>query len=201
LNARLRPEVVTIGALAGLASGAALLVSILGRAPLSLAATFFLVPALVAFLALTVTVRREQQQLFLARLRVGALAGLLGTAAYDLLRGLSEAAGLATSATFQAIPAFGAGLTGRAPADPASLAAGWAFHFCNGVGFAIAYTMVCAGRPWWWAVAYALLLEAMLVSLYPGWLAVPLSSEFVSVSVAGHLAYGVVLGALARRSR
>ena len=66
-------------------------------------------------------------------------------------------------------------------------------------GSAFSRAIVAAGRPWWLGVVFALVLEAMMVSLYPGWLRVPLTSEFVTLSVTGHLAYGSMLGAIARR--
>jgi hypothetical protein len=37
-----------------------------------------------------------------------------------------------------------------------------------------------------------------MVSLYPAWLGLQAMEEFVQVTIAGHLAYGIVLGYLAR---
>jgi hypothetical protein len=200
-QAPLRPAVVVLGACAGLASGAALLGTILLGWSLGLATAFIGVPALVALGALTVTARRDEQQLFLARIRNGFLAGVLATAAYDTVRLSLEHFGLAVGKSFVAIPLFGTALTGLPPTDRIAIATGFAFHTVNGVGFATAYVLVAAGRPWFLGIVFALFLEAMMVSLYPGWLRVPLTSEFLALSVSGHLAYGTVLGVVARATR
>jgi hypothetical protein len=189
-----------VAAAAGLSSGAALVIAILTSRPLWATSVFIVVPGLVAFVALSVTVRRDEQQLFLTRLRVGLLAGLLATIAYDVSRWAVEVTNLTQTNSFVAIRAFGFGLTGRPRNDGIAMAAGWAFHYVNGVGFAVAYLFVAARRRWWWAIGYALVLESFLVTLYPGWLNLQLSSEFLSVSIGGHVAYGTVLGLMARRT-
>lgn len=195
------PAVVRWIAAAGAASsGAALVAAILTDRPLWLASTFVFVPGLLATVAAVVWARGRQAELFLERVRRGVVAGVVGTAAYDVVRGAVELAGLATSNTFRAITIFGSGLTGRPPSHAASVAAGWAFHACNGVGFAIAYLLLAAGRPVLAGVAFGLALETAMVLLYPGWLGFTLTAEFLSVSILGHVAYGAVLGVAGRRS-
>lgn len=200
LRPRLHPAVALTAAGAGVSSGLALALSIATRRPLWLWSSFVFAPGLVALVALSTAVRREQQHLFVARLRRGAAAGALATGAYDVSRWAVEATGLAGTNSFLAIPAFGAGLTGLPPAHAGAQAAGWAFHACNGVGFALAYTFLAAGRHWSWAILYALALEAAMVGLYPGWLGITPGTEFLSVSILGHVAYGGVLGVLVRGS-
>ena len=193
--------VVAIATAGALSSGAALVAAILTDRPLWLASTFVFVPGFVAFVALTVIMRRRQQTLFLARLKIGLIAGVLSIAAYDVVRWLLETLNVVSTHSFRAIPVFGYGLTNRSVSDPLAIAAGWAFHATNGIGFAIAFVFMCAGRPWWWGVVYGLVLEAFMVTLYPGWLGMSLGTEFLSVSVLGHVAYGAVLGNFARRSQ
>ena len=195
----LKPAVVAIAAAASLSSGAALVFAIVTDKPLWLTSTFVFVPGFVALVALTVIARRDQQELFLIRLRVGVIAGLLGTLAYDVSRWTIESSGLASTDSFLALPVFGSGLTGASTTATSALIAGWAFHLVNGVGFALAYVFVAAGRHPLWGVLYALVLEAFMVTLYPGWLGITLGAEFLSVSVLGHVAYGGVLGVMARR--
>jgi len=200
LRTGLRPMLVVVGVAAGLSSGAALVATITLGWSLALSTAFIAVPALVAVGALSSTARREQQDLFLNRVRTGAVAGVLATAGYDAIRVVLEQAGLAVGKSFLAIPLFGTGLTGLPPSDPVAVAAGWAFHAVNGVGFATAYTLVAAGKAWWWGIVFALFLEGMMVTLYPGWLRVPLTTEFLTLSVSGHFIYGSILGVLARRA-
>lgn len=49
------------------------------------------------------------------------------------------------------------------------------------------------------AVAWAMVLELFTILLYPDWLGVPAIGELVSVSLLGHLAYGLALGLVAIR--
>lgn len=199
-DAGLQRGVVIAGAVAGLSSGAALVAAIGSGRPLWATSVFIMVPALVAFVACTVTIRRDQQDLFLARLRAGLLAGLLGTVAYDVSRWSVEVTHLTSTHSFVAIRAFGYGLTGRPPSDNVALAAGWVFHLVNGLGFALAYIFVAAGRAWWLAIGYALVLEAFLIGFYPGWIGLTVTAEFLSVSIMGHIAYGAVVGRIASRT-
>ena len=196
----IRPAVKWTAAGAGLTSGAALVGSIVTGGRLWLWCTFIVVPGFIAIVALSVMARREQQEAFLARLKAGIVAGVLGTIAYDISRYVVEALEWSSTNSFGAMPAFGSGLTTLPTNDPTAIAAGWVFHAVNGVGFAIAYVMVMAGRRWPWAILYALVLEAFMVGLYPGWLGVTLSREFLSVSVMGHVFYGAVLGIMAERA-
>ena len=197
----LDPRVVAIGAASGLSSGAALVAAIMLDRPLWICCTFVFVPGLVALTALSVSLRREQQALFLSRLRSGLVAGLVATAAYDFVRWVIEALSITSTNSFIAIRVFGSGLTGGSPLQGSALAAGWLFHIVNGLGFALAYMFLAAGRPRWLAVLYALVLESFIILLYPRWLGFTLSGEFLSVSIMGHVAYGVVLGAAAARSQ
>lgn len=199
----LDPVVVWVGAAAAASSGGALVVSILAETPLWLASTFIFLPGLIALIALSVGLRRDQQALFLTRLRVGLLAGVIGTLAYDVVRWFVEVTDLAGTNTFVAIPMFGAGLTGKSSTEPVAIAAGWAFHFCNGIGFAIAYVMIAASRIWPLGIAFALVLEGFMVVLYPVWeqLGMSLTAEFLSVSILGHVAYGLTLGLMGERSK
>jgi hypothetical protein len=189
-----------IGALGALSSGVALVLTIVTGRPLWLSSTFIFVPGLLAIVGVSVALRRDQQRLFLARCRKGLVAGVLSTAAYDVTRAAIEGTGMVHTSTFAAIRVFGAGLTSQPAWTTHALIAGWAFHVCNGLGFAVAYTLVAAGRFWVLAIGYALGLEAFIVALYPSWLGITLTKEFVSVGVLGHIAYGTVLGCLAKRS-
>lgn len=193
-------RVLVIAAAGAASSGGALVAAIVLDRPLWLASVFVFVPGFIAFVAVTVLQRREQQSLFLVRMRSGAVAGVCGLAAYDLSRWLIETSNLTSTNSFVAIRAFGIGLTDRPYDDPIAIVAGWCFHVVNGIGFALAYAFLAAGKPWQWAVAYALVLETCMIALYPGWLGFSLSGEFLSVSITAHLFYGAVLGVMLERS-
>jgi len=199
-GAQHRTIVFWIVAAAASSSGLALLLTILTHRPLWLWASFIAVPGLIAVAGLSVWMRRQQETLFLSRLRAGIIAGVVGTAAYDVVRATIEGLHLTSTHTLRTIPIFGAGLTGHDPSTAIAIAAGWGFHIMNGIGFAISFVLLAAGRPIWWGIVFALVLEALTISLYPGWLGFTLNGEFVSVSMLGHVAYGAVLGSIAKRA-
>ena len=79
---------------------------------------------------------------------------------------------------YAALPLFGQLLADvRADTVPAWVV-GIAYHVANGVCFAIAYAMLAAPRGLWAGVAFALVLEAFMLTFYPGWLNVEAIGEF-----------------------
>src|SRR5438094_177282 len=80
----------------------------------------------------------------------------------------------------------------------ATITLGWSLALST--AFIAVPALVAAGKAWWWGIAFALFLEGMMVTLYPGWLRVPLTTEFLTLSVSGHFIYGSILGVLARRA-
>ena len=71
---------------------------------------------------------------------------------------------------------------------------GLLFHFANGIGFAIAYTISFGRRGIIAGIIWAMVLELFMVTIYPGWLGMQALEEFLQVSIFGHVVYGVVLG-------
>jgi hypothetical protein len=134
------------------------------------------------------------------RVRLGLLAGLAATAAYDAVRYLAVALTSWSVRPFQVFALFGQLLVGRDAPAGVQLLAGTAFHLLNGLGFAVGYAVVVRRPGVVSAVAWALGLEAFTVALYPPWLGLTAMSEFVSVSLLGHLAYGTTLGLVTTRS-
>lgn len=182
-----------------LASGAALLVYIL--AGLSLRWTL-LALVVVAVGVITLVLRRfdpARRQKVLRRMGIGAVTGLVATIAYDLVRlGLVEFAGLRID-PIEAWRLFGVALTDPNLSHATHMIAGTAFHLVNGVAFGMAYTVAFGQRGWWAGVLWAFVLEGFMVSVYPGWLGLKALDEFLSVSITGHIAYGLVLGVMAQR--
>jgi hypothetical protein len=180
-----------------LSTGAALAVFILTG--ISLRAGMAGAAVLVAGAVVVVRVRLPEPSRSLVRSRAlqGAGAGLLATAAYDLCR-----LGVVTLIDinywpFDVFSRFGRLLVGEAAPTGLAVAAGTGYHYLNGVGFAIAYTLLVRRPRIVTGLAWAALLEVFMVTLYPGWLGLRALDEFLSVSIAGHAAYGVVLGATA----
>ncbi|HVF15099.1 MAG TPA: DUF6789 family protein [Acidimicrobiales bacterium] len=180
-----------------LISGISLVVHILTGAPLAV-----VLGVLVLGGGLTVAVTMSTRPAARAHWRrlvgVGTVVGLVGTVAYDGSRWLLvQVAGFHTS-PFKALPFFGQALVGSMGGTTGRTVAGIGFHVLNGCAFGIAYTVWFGRRHPIWGVAFAMGLEAFMLALYPGWLDVRSVQELTSISLLGHVVYGVTLGGVAR---
>ncbi len=182
-----------------LSTGAALLIYIISG--ISLLAAALLVLAAASLIGSWVWRQADgrSQDAMRTLLKTGFVAGILATSAYDLSRFfLIEVTGIAFW-PFDIFNIFGQALVGAGFSGPWVRLAGLIYHFANGIGFALAYTIVAGRRGVWAGIAWAMILEVMMVGVYPGWLDVRAINEFVQVSVLGHVVYGAVLGYSARR--
>lgn len=182
-----------------LSTGAALLIYIISG--ISLLAAAFLVLAAASLIGAWIWRQADgrSQDAMRTLLKTGFVAGILATSAYDLSRFfLIEVTGIAFW-PFDIFNIFGQALVGAGFSGPWVRLAGLVYHFANGIGFALAYTIVAGRRGVWAGIVWAMVLEVMMVGVYPGWLDVRAINEFVQVSVLGHVVYGAVLGYSARR--
>lgn len=183
----------------GLGSGAALLLHATVDVSLALGLAVLLAGGAALFTYVYRRLDAGLQRAMLERIRVGALAGLIGALAYDAARlGFVTALGLDFK-PFAAWPLFGQGLLGTDISTTAAYAAGACFHFANGTLFGVAYALFVRRPAWWSGILWALCLEALMLSLYPSWLDIKSLGEFTQVSVLGHVVYGSVLGTLTKR--
>ena len=148
------------------------------------------------------------QRLWRAAL-VGAIAGLIAAAAYDVFRlpfVFADALGIQrvvpSLKLFKVFPRFGAMILGQ-PLEqpvysPVAQLVGWAYHFSNGLTFGIMYVAMVgdpAKRHWAWSVVFAVGLElAMLFTPYPAFFHIPVTTKFVMVTLTAHLVFGIVMG-------
>jgi hypothetical protein len=130
---------------------------------------------------------------------LGLGAGVAATVVYDVVRYLAVAVFSWSVAPFGAFPLFGRLLLGDGTGRNLLWAAGIAFHVLNGLGFAIGYALVVPRPELRTAVAWAMVLELLTILLYPNWLGVTAIGELFSMSVLGHLGYGLTLGWVTRR--
>lgn len=182
-----------------LATGAALVVHMLTdrslAAALGLAGSFALLGLVVASRHMAPEAKADARR----RAANGALAGIAGLAAYDLSRLALVAASGFHVKPFKALPHFGRGLLGTDVSDTAAWIAGSAYHVTNGICFAVVYCLAVRRPSWRTGIAWALLLEAVMIVFYPSWLQIEALKEFVTMSLFGHFAYGGTLGAVAAR--
>lgn len=185
--------------LAALATGTALLIYFLTG--LSLWAGIF-VTITVSVTAIGLAWRLlnlVQRRVVLVQARAGLLAGLLATVCYDASRYIFVRAADFSLWPFDSFKLFGQLLVGTKLPEQVVLLIGTCYHIANGIGFALAYTFLFGMRGWKAGVAWAMGLELLMVSFYPGWLGLQALDEFLSVSVLGHVVYGATLGWCSRR--
>jgi len=187
-------------AILSLFSGASLIAAILFKA--NLGVVLLALAGLITVLVFVILKVSTNQARKVARKRatIGVIAGGLGTLAYDVFRLLLVKGSGWTFNPFKAFPLFGKLLIGDGYSPGAIMAAGTAYHVLNGVLFAVAYSFIAAERPWYWGVAWALVLESAMFTLYPGWLDLTaVMKEFTVVSLSGHVVYGSVVGVACQR--
>lgn len=182
-----------------LSTGLALLVYIISG--VSLLAAAILVGLIAAIIGKIAWQRSTtSDHVYLGRsLRAGIVAGILATLAYDLSRFLLIRITGIMFWPFDIFNIFGRALIGSGGPSELITVVGVVYHLANGVGFAIAFTIAFGRRGVLAGIVWALILELLMVSVYPGWLGLKALDEFVQVSVFGHLVYGSVLGFTARR--
>jgi hypothetical protein len=185
--------------LCGFASSAAFFLHMFGILRMPFFVNFFVMPIIV--LMLIVGLYSWQRRLpFWRRLRAGLLAGFLGLIAYDITRVAIYKSGIFNYDPFHAIPKLGALVTGLTPEATSSIYVGWTYHIWNGFSYAIIYALVAGPAKWGWGVAWAMILETLMLLSYPTFLQVRMDLPFIAISLFGHFWYGTTIGLTVRRA-
>lgn len=198
-HARTVPIETVVGGAVFLTSGAALVVHILTDRPLPIILAGIILLAGAGALAVF-RGRPVARATWFRHIRAGVVAGIVSTAVYDASRWILVELGGFRVSPFKSFPFFGEALLGSSSTMGMRQVAGVTFHLLNGIAFATAYTVWFGRRTFWWGIAFGLGLEAMMLSLYPGWLDIRAMREFTQMSVFGHVAYGAALGLTCRRA-
>lgn len=177
----------------------ALLLHAAGWLPMYFLVDVLAAPSLALLLALGVIARRIDQPVFLNRLAVGAWGGLVATVAYDMVRLVLWKVGVFRFDPFISHPIFGWLITGFPEESLVAQLVGWAYHFWNGFGFGIMYTLIAGPAHWGYALLWALFLEVGWLTALPSVLEFRPNPELVALSFIGHGAYGAALGWIARK--
>jgi hypothetical protein len=121
------------------------------------------------------------------RLLIGGLwAGCLATLAYDIVRIPIVHGGIPV---FKAISYFGTVLLGQEKPSPFSELFGWAYHFSNGVSFALMYiALVPSPGP-----ITAILEAIMLLTPYAEIFGYQRDARFLAITIGSHAVYGFVI--------
>ncbi len=194
---RLLRREVGLGVLLAGTSGAAILVHTFGPLPLSFSVPFVVLPSTCILIAVVLLHRRLYGRLhaFSGRLLLGGAWGLVATLVYDAVRPLLRLAFGFTYDPYRAMPIFGQLMTGLPGSDPMALAAGWTYHFWNGISFGM---MLALMRPRGGPVegfVWAMLLQGLMMAAYPSFLGARLEDPgFLTMGIVGHGLWGIVLG-------
>lgn len=175
-------------------SGVALLTHIIGGVSLRLALLLAPILPISVFGVVWSRMTPDARHKTVARLKVGVLAGLLATTAYDLTRFMLYRLDTSPYNPFEVIRVFGSLIVGTSAKPLLVYTAGAAFHALNGLCFAIAYWFLFGRYGVLAAIVWALFLEVFQLTLYPGWLNIKFYREFLQISAASHVSYGTVLG-------
>ena len=160
------------------------------RAGLMVAAMFPVAAFAIAFRTMAPAARAK----VINDLRIGLLAGLIATVAYDFTKFVLAKLDPSPYNPFEVMRIFGTLIAGPSASSLLIYTAGTAFHVLNGVCFGIAYWLLLGRFRIWAAVLWGLFLEVFQLTLYPGWLHILAYSEFAQISALSHLCYGTVLG-------
>ncbi len=174
----------------------ALLADLYGLMPMDQFARWVTGPGLLLLIALASRTVPSYQNLQ-RRIRLGAVAGVAGTIAYDVFR---IPFALAGQRIFAPIFSYGLLIDGGGMSSPWTDLLGWLFHLSNGVTFGIAFAVVMAGRHWGFGVLWGVLLEAVAF-LGPFTEVYGLTGKWLSIGIAfaAHVAYGLPLGLMVFR--
>jgi hypothetical protein len=161
-----------------LATGAALVAYIALGVPLLGAGVALAAAGAGGWALLWPSLSLEQRSWIRARVGIGLRAGAVGIVAYDAVRfGVVAVADLSFE-PFHIFPRFGYALFGPGVSELSATIAGAAFHVANGLGFAVAFVLLAARPTPLRGIAWAMLLEAAMLGLYPGWLGVSLTGQW-----------------------
>lgn len=188
-----------IGAGLALISLVALLSHVFGVLPMNFFLTFFGVPSLLLLMMLGVYAKKVDAKIFLNCLTVGVLGGLVGTLSYDIVRAILTYGHVLNYDGFYAIRVFGGWISGKPPEHALAAIFGWIYHFWNGLSFGVFYTLTFGRRHWLIGVLYGLFMEACMLGLFPMFLRVSNRTDFIILSLIGHVFYGGALGLYAQR--
>jgi hypothetical protein len=196
--AGLEPREVLLGVGMAGTSGAAVLAHTFGPVPMSFTVPFVVFPSASLLVGAMLARQRRFARLhrFSELLARGAIVGLAATLLYDAVRPLLVAALGLTFDPFRAIPIFGTLITGLPANDPLALAAGWIYHYWNGISFGMMFALLRPAGGIGWGVAWALTLQVLMMIAYPTLLRARLDDPaFMASGLIGHSLWGMVVGA------
>jgi hypothetical protein len=168
----------------------ALIVKVYGLADLRGFVLYVGLPCL-ALLIGTAWLSRSRVPELQSDLLVGAVGGLIGTVAYDLVRMPAVLAGYRLYGT---ISVFGLWLLDATRSSRYTEVAGWSYNYGNGICFGMMYALFMRGKYWGYGVLWAFALETIAVVTPFGRIFSVRNAPVLLLAYGAHIAYGVPLG-------
>lgn len=174
-----------------------------GVAKLSWTGKVILLPSIALFFLIVIVATVRGHTRLTNRAWAGVVAGLVGTLGLEVIR--------ATSFRLGGMPGdmprlLGVLLTDRFMMGPnlGSDLLGWAYHFWNGVAFAVIFAVIFGRRPLKWSVVYAQLIGLGLLAgpVVKSFGIGPFGSEMPAMPatvVLAHLVFGLLMGRVLQR--
>jgi hypothetical protein len=194
----LLPREVVFGLLLTATSGAAIIAHTFGPVRMSFTVPFVVLPTTAVVVGLILLRRGLHDRLHRVSsfLMWGGIWGLAGTLCYDAIRPLLKWVLAFQYDPFRAMPIFGSLITGLSTADPVAVAAGWVYHFWNGISFGMMFVLLRPKGGPVQGLIWAMLLQALMMAVYPSFLRARLDDPgFLTMGIVGHALWGLVLGA------
>jgi hypothetical protein len=194
-------QVAVAGAFLASLSGLVLVLYAFAGLPLRYSGPFIAFPAGLMTLGFALFRRHHHAQLrrFAQLVLLGSAVGLAATLAYDVVRiGVKDLFGFGFD-PFRAQRMFGSLMFQVPPESMAAHVAGWTYHVLNGTNFAVIFALLRPQGGLGWGLLWSLALEGFMLLVYPKAVEIAPDVGFMTISVAGHLAWGTVLGLGVRR--
>jgi hypothetical protein len=191
-----RRAVVLGVTLAGL-SGAAILAETFTPVPMRVSVPAVVLPGAILLVLMVFAGAKRFPELdrFADRAISGAKFGLLATVAYDIIRPLLMVIFRYHFNPYRAMPVFGSLILNEPKTAASAIAAGWVYHFWNGVGFGVMFALMRPRGGWVAGLVWAMCLQGFMMWAYPTLLKLRLDNPgFMMAGLVGHAVWGVVLG-------
>lgn len=163
----------------------------------------FLVLSLVALAVVLVVSYISYPRLF-DRAFTGLWTGAVATIALDAIR-YPIGVGLKTLPTDMPTM-FGKLIVGADMVSGGILLIGYLYHFLNGAGFGLVYTLIAGKARWYWGVVWGLIIEVLMMTTPPmllmgvGPFGINTGAPwYFLTTLVAHVAFGAVLGLVAER--
>lgn len=190
------PFMFLLALVAATTSIAALLLHLAGITRMPYTLSFITVPGMILLLYVRIWAGRAERHAIMRRLSAGFAAGILGLAAYNLVRWIAGSLLAIHTSPFYSVYIFGSLITGQTRESALAIVLGWAYHISNGITFAIIYALLAGPARWHYGLLWGLVLEIAMLTIYPSstLLRPPELMPFAIISLVAHASYGTVIG-------